>query len=98
MIVLKFIQNTTDRRILLLLMNDPELNRKELGNRLGISGLMVTWYTKRLSDAGIISLEKSGKNARYEIPPEVRNYLEKYLIQKSDIMQTGMADNISQSA
>lgn len=98
MIVLKFIQNTTDRRILLLLMNDPELNRKDLGNKLGISGLMVTWYTKRLSDAGMISLEKSGKNARYEIPPEVRNYLEKYLVSKSDIMQPGRADNISEFA
>jgi predicted transcriptional regulator len=80
MIVLKFIQNSTDRRILLSLMNDPELNRKELGNELGISGLMVTWYMKRLSDAGIISLEKSGKNARYEITPDARNYLEKYLV------------------
>ncbi|MFA5103248.1 MAG: winged helix-turn-helix transcriptional regulator [Candidatus Thermoplasmatota archaeon] len=79
-IVLKFIQNKTDCRILVQLMNSPELNRKELGNKLGISGILVTWYMKRLSDAGIIFLKKVGKNARYEITPEARNYLEKYLV------------------
>lgn len=96
--ILKFIQNKKDCQILAQLMKNPELNRKELGNILGISGLMVTWYTKRLNDAGIISLEKVGKNARYEITPEARSYLEKYLISKGDNLQLGMADPISESA
>ncbi|MDD5142362.1 winged helix-turn-helix transcriptional regulator [Methanoregula sp.] len=95
--ILKFIQNKKDCQILTQLMKTPELNRKELGNKLGISGLMITWYTKRLNDAGLISLEKVGKKARYEISPEVRNYLEKYLISKSDIMQPGIADHSSDS-
>lgn len=79
-IILKFIQNKTDCRILSQLMDNPELNRKELGDRLGISGILVTWYTKRLGDAGILVHKKAGKNVRYEITPEARDYLEKYLV------------------
>lgn len=79
-IILKFVQNKTDCQILSQLMNNTALNRKELGDILGISGMLVSWYMKRLSDAGIIVHTKIGKQTRYEIAPEARDYLEKYLV------------------
>lgn len=96
--VLKHVQNDTDNRILRLLLEDHDLNRKDLGERLGISGVMVTWYTKRLNGAGIISLQKTGKNARYEINPDVRQYLEKYLIPNREAVHLNPMEQVPESA
>jgi len=96
--VLKYIQNKTDNRILRLLLADSNLNRKDLGEKLGISGVMVTWYMKRLTGVGIIALQKAGKNVRYEINPDMRYYLEKYLVQKTDAQPLLSYEHISESA
>ena len=82
--VLKHMRNETDNRILTLLLDNPDTNRKNLEMMMGISGPLVTWYMKRLSDDGIVSIQKNGKNVRYEIYPEVRQYLEKYLIRNQE--------------
>lgn len=96
--VLKYIQNETDNRILMLLLENSKLNRKDLGEKLGISGVMVTWYMKRLTGVGIIDLQKAGKNVRYEINPDMRYYLEKYLVQKRDAQSLLSNEHISESA
>jgi predicted transcriptional regulator len=96
--VLKFIQNDKDRQILVLLMAHPDLNRKDLGEESGISGVMITWYMKRLCDAGIISQTKAGKNARYEINPEPRQYLEKYLALKNEGSFPWLSEPVSEPA
>jgi predicted transcriptional regulator len=84
--VLKYIRNDTDNRILTLLLDNPDMNRKDLEEKIGISGPLVSWYMRRLRDDGMIIIQKNGKNVRYEIYPEVRQYLEKYLVPDREAM------------
>lgn len=84
--VLKHIRNESDNRILTFLLDNPDTNRKNLEVMMGISGPLVTWYMRRLSDDGIVSIQKNGKNVRYKIYPEVRQYPEKYLIRNREAM------------
>jgi predicted transcriptional regulator len=96
--VLKYIRNHTDCRIFRLLLEKPELTRKELGKYLGLSLSTVSWRMKRLCDEKIIWIQKTGKNVRYGINPEVRQYLEKYLILNKDTIPTISLERISDSA
>jgi len=77
--VLKYLRNDKERAIFAHLMDNPETTRGDLENLLGISGAAVTWHTNRLCDAGMLTVARSGKTARYLIDPDVRTYLEKYL-------------------
>jgi len=78
--VLKHIRNDTDCRIFRLLLENPALTRNDLGEHFGLSLSTVSWRMNRLNDAGIVLAQKSGKNVRYRINPDVRHYLEKYLV------------------
>jgi predicted transcriptional regulator len=77
--VLKFLRNDKERAIFEYLINNPSTTRGDLERILGISGATVTWHTNRLCDAGILTVARSGKTARYLIDPDARKYLEKYL-------------------
>ena len=78
--VLKYVRNSTDCRIFRLLMENPGLSRNDLGNLLGLSASTISWRMNRLSGDNLIRVQKSGKNVRYGIKPEVQEYLEKYLV------------------
>jgi predicted transcriptional regulator len=78
--VLKFLRNNKERAIFAYLMDNPESTRGDLEKMLGISGAAVTWHTNRLCDAGMLTVARSGKTARYLIDPDARSYLEKYLV------------------
>lgn len=78
--VLKFLRNDKERAIFLHLMNNPETTRGDLEKMLGISGAAVTWHTNRLCDAGMLTVTRSGKTARYLIDPDAMKFLEKYLV------------------
>ncbi|MCK9591615.1 MAG: winged helix-turn-helix transcriptional regulator [Methanoregula sp.] len=78
--VLKYLRNDKERAIFVHLINHPETTRSDLEKMLGISGAAVTWHTNRLCDAGMLTITKSGKTARYVIDPDAMKYLEKYLV------------------
>jgi len=78
--VLKYVRNKTDSRILRLLMQNPDVTRKEIGRHLGLSLSTVSWRMKRLCDESLIRIEKHGKNVHYGITPEARLCLERYLL------------------
>ena len=96
--ILVFIQNDTDNRILRLLLNDPDISRKDLEARIGISGSTITWYIKRLSEARIIRVHKFGRYIRYRINPESRQYLEKYLAPGHEVITTPRSEKISDTS
>ena len=77
--VLKYLRNDKERAIFAHLMDNPETTRGDLETMLGISGAAVTWHTNRLCNAGMLTVARSGKTARYLIDPDARTYLEKYL-------------------
>jgi predicted transcriptional regulator len=97
-IVLKYIQNDTDNRILSSLLKNPDANRNHLIDKIGISGPLVSWYIRRLRNDGIITTQKTGKYVHYEITPDARQYLEKYLVLNREPVQSISADQISESA
>ncbi len=96
--VLKYIRNDMDCRIFRLLLEKPDLTRNDLGISLGLSVSTVSWRMKRLCDENLIWIQKAGKNVRYGINPEVRQYLEKYLILNKDTIPTISFERISDSA
>ena len=77
--VVRFLQMPTERIIFEVILKNPEVCRKEIQQQLGISGASVTWHMSRLSDAGLITVNKVGKSSRYVIHPEVAGYVKKYL-------------------
>lgn len=96
--VITYLRNATDRRILQLLMENSQVTRKEIGNDLGLSASTVSWRMKRLGDENLIWIEKTGKNVRYGIYPNVRQYLEKHLIPNCETVQITPMEQIRESA
>jgi predicted transcriptional regulator len=92
--VLKYLQNDTDCRILTFLLYNPDITRKDLVRHLGIAGSTVTWYMNRLSDENLICVQKTGKNVRYEINPESRRILQKYLAVNNDLVSLPFAEGM----
>jgi predicted transcriptional regulator len=78
--IIRYLRNETERSIFTCLLTNPETTRKDLENRLGISGAAVSWHMNRLREEGVLTINKTGRNARYELSPEVRRYLEKYCL------------------
>jgi predicted transcriptional regulator len=76
---LKYIRNDVDCVILGLLLEKPEVTRKELGMHLRLSLSTISWRMKRLSDENIILIENNGKIVRYKINTDMLPYLKKYL-------------------
>jgi predicted transcriptional regulator len=97
-VLLSFIRNDCDKWILTMLLTNPEISWKDLKDRLGKSGSMITWYMNRMRDAGIIDLKKTGKNVRYEIDPEMRQYLEKYLAPGNEVITALRSEKISDTS
>lgn len=77
--VLKHLRNQQTRMLLSLVKKDPGLSRLQLQMALSLSGSGVNWHVNRLSDDGILTVRKEGRNTRYELNREVLPLLEKYL-------------------
>ncbi|MBN1431185.1 MAG: winged helix-turn-helix transcriptional regulator [Methanomicrobiaceae archaeon] len=77
--VLKYIKNDKDCQILRLILEKPNLTRKDLGEHIGLNPSTVSWRMRRLGDDEMILVRKDGRNVRYEINPEIHQHLEKYL-------------------
>lgn len=77
--IIKYLRNDATRRLLLMVKEKPGLSRGELETALHISGAGINWHMHRLSGDGILEVWKDGRNARYELNPDVLPFLEKYL-------------------
>jgi len=77
--VIKYLHNDATRRLLLMVKENPGISRHELETALHISGAGINWHMHRLSGDGILTVRKDGRNARYELNPDVLPSLEKYL-------------------
>lgn len=77
--VIKYLRTDPTRRLLLMVKENPGLSRGELETALHLSGAGINWHMHRLSGDGILTVRKDGRNARYELNPDVLPALEKYL-------------------
>jgi len=82
--IVRFLRNDTERSIFTNLLRNPETTRKDLETCLGISGAAVSWHMNRLREEGVLLINKTGRNARYELSPDARRYLEKYCMTSSE--------------
>lgn len=77
--VIRYLRTDPTRRLLLMVKENPGLTRGELETALHISGAGINWHMNRLSGDGILAVRKEGRNARYDLNPDVLPFLEKYL-------------------
>jgi len=68
--VLHHLKNDTSKRILEVLVENPDVSRKDLSNVVGVSGPSISWYMKRLCAEGIVSAIKEGRHVRYRLNSE----------------------------
>lgn len=65
--VLHHLKNDTSKRILEVLVENPDVSRKGLSDAVGVSGPSVSWYMKRLCADGIVSTSREGRHVRYHL-------------------------------
>ncbi len=63
------LRNPASRHLLLLLQHHPGLCRKEIADRIGISGPTVSWHMHRLLVDGVIDSRREGRTVHYYIAP-----------------------------
>lgn len=74
MAVLKALSELNRMRIVRLLLNE-QLGVNTISERLGISQCNVSRSLKILKEAGLLEMEKSGKQRLYSVVPEFRDRL-----------------------
>jgi len=72
-----FLRRSGCRHILLQLLNNPNLNNKELSQAVGLSPSTISWNLNKLVEAGIIERKKTGRISKFTIvdPPVVAELL-----------------------
>jgi len=75
--MLYFLRRSGCRHILLQLLNNPDLNNKELSQAVGLSPSTISWNLNKLVKAGIINRKKTGRISQFTIvdPPAVAELL-----------------------
>ena len=62
-------------RIINLVLQHPGITRKDIASRLIMSGPNITWHMKSLIREGIVRSERDGRNVRYYLCPDVKEYI-----------------------
>ena len=65
--ILSFLRRSGCRHILIQLLNNPELNNKELSQAIGLSPSTISWNLNKLIEAGIIERKKTGRISNFTI-------------------------------
>ncbi|MDD4254744.1 MAG: winged helix-turn-helix transcriptional regulator [Methanofollis sp.] len=70
-------QNSTEREILFLLLDTPELSQSEIADAIGISRPAVSWHMKRLDFDGVVESFRNGRGTYYRLMPDIPDILKK---------------------
>lgn len=78
--ILSLLRRSSCRHILIQLLNNPDLNNKDLSLAVGLSPSTVSWNLNKLVEAEIIKREKIGRISRFTIvdPSKVTELLISY--------------------
>lgn len=77
--VISALQNLTNKKIILEIMNENCNTNVALAQEIGVSRPTVSWYVKNLREAGLIIEIKEGKKVIYRINPAYELLIEKYI-------------------
>jgi len=69
--VLHHLRNDTSKKILEVLIKNPNASRKDISDAVGISGPSVSWHMQQLCADDVVSTHKEGRHARYCLNSEV---------------------------
>lgn len=67
--------NATEKEILFLLLDAPDLSQSEIVEVVGISGPAVSWHMTRLGSDGIIQSSVAGRKTHYRLMPGIPEIL-----------------------
>ncbi len=92
--MLYFLRRSGCRHILLQLLNNPDLNNKELSQAVGLSPSTISWNLNKLVEAGIIERKKTGRISKFTIadPAAVAELLICYKESFLDILVDGFIE------
>jgi predicted transcriptional regulator len=65
--ILSLLRRSGCRHILIQLLNNPDLNNKQLSQALGLSPSTISWNLNILIEAGIIDRKKTGRISNFTI-------------------------------
>ena len=77
--VISALQNLTNKKIILEIMNEKCNTNVTLAQEIGVSRPTVSWYVKNLREIGLILEIKEGKKIIYRINPAYEPLIEKYI-------------------
>jgi predicted transcriptional regulator len=75
--MISFLRRSGCRHILIQLLNNPNLNNKELSQAVGLSSSTISWNLSKLVEVGIIERKKIGRISKFTVvdPPTVAELL-----------------------
>lgn len=73
--ITRYLDEYPKSRILNLVLQHPGIVRKDIASKLIMSGPNVTWHMRSLTREGIVKSEKDGRNVRYYLRPDVKEYI-----------------------
>jgi predicted transcriptional regulator len=68
--VLHHLRNDTSKKILEVLVKNPDVSRKDIADAVGVSAPSVSWYMKHLCEDGIMGISREGRHVRYHLSSE----------------------------
>ena len=77
-ILLMRLRESTARKIVEILLTEPEVSRKDIAGKLKIAGPSVSWHTNQLSRDGIITVKKEGVYSHYALSKEANAFLQNH--------------------
>lgn len=65
--ILYLLRRSSCRHILIQLLNNPDLNNKDLSLAVGLSPSTISWNLNKLVEAGVIERKKTGRISNFTI-------------------------------
>nr|WP_292375213.1 winged helix-turn-helix domain-containing protein [Methanosarcina sp. UBA411] len=65
--ILSLLRRSSCRHILIQLLNNPDLNNKDLSLAVGLSPSTISWNLNKLVEAGVIERKKTGRISNFTI-------------------------------
>ncbi|HMD13363.1 MAG TPA: winged helix-turn-helix transcriptional regulator, partial [Bacteroidota bacterium] len=76
-ILLKHMREENSRKILELVLERPDISQKEIADMIGISRPSVFWHMTGFNRAGIITVQRTGRQVQYRISNAANDILRK---------------------
>ncbi|WMW26272.1 winged helix-turn-helix transcriptional regulator [Methanolobus sediminis] len=79
-LVMSFLRKKACRHILITLMENPDLNNKDISSAIGLSPSTVSWHLNKLVASGVVNKIINGRESNFEVinPEEITELIITY--------------------